>query len=222
HQSKVQKENGESNVVDYTESSGEEEEEKEDDEDYEEREKEEEEENNEPPAKKRKIGKKEQKSVVSNGPKREMQCPKCTKYRSASVGALVCHLRQIHGITPSDAGIIFKCGCGNESASHSHVSRKCTILNFTIIHEKTVGAKCILCESRPSTLYGYGKHLSRMHHFELGQSGFHLVCSCGARINTSVDVASLPHMRTDEGELLCRAYAESNNFVISFFARSHR
>ncbi|GMT30481.1 hypothetical protein PFISCL1PPCAC_21778, partial [Pristionchus fissidentatus] len=140
-----------SKVIDYTESSGEEEENKEDDEDYEEKEKGKEKEENEPVAKRRKIQKEEEESPISNGKRRYMECPKCTNYRSTSVMAILHHLRNVHGTTPSDIGIKFLCDCGHKSASHTHcITGKCNILNFTVIHERKIGEKCIFCEVKRS------------------------------------------------------------------------
>ncbi|GMT30494.1 hypothetical protein PFISCL1PPCAC_21791, partial [Pristionchus fissidentatus] len=147
---------GASKVIDYTESSGEEEErekEKSDDED-EEKEKGEEE-DNEPPAKKKRTQKKEE--------KREMECPKCTKYRSTSVPGMIWHLKVVHRTTASEIGIKFLCACGYKSAcsEHNTVRRRssqkrlspfiatknvCKLLNFKIIHDaKSEGVKCIMC-----------------------------------------------------------------------------
>ncbi|GMT30454.1 hypothetical protein PFISCL1PPCAC_21751, partial [Pristionchus fissidentatus] len=140
------------------------EEEKSDDEDYEETEKEEEKEEDEPPAKKINIAKKEQKPLVSRGPKREMECPKCMNYRSTSVEGFQKHFKSVHGITPFQAGIMFLCDCGIKSSSPSHlVTSKCTILNFTLIQEKRGGVKCILCESQPTTAGSYSSHLLKIH-----------------------------------------------------------
>ncbi|GMT30473.1 hypothetical protein PFISCL1PPCAC_21770, partial [Pristionchus fissidentatus] len=132
-----------------------------DDEDYEEKEKGEEKEK-EPPAKKRNIGKSERRSRISNGPTREMECPKCTNYRFTSVVTIIQHLKYFHGTTPSDAGLMFLCDCGHKSASNAHLNSQCKFLNFTIIHEKKEGVKCILCEN-----------------------GIHIVCSCGAKIKSN-------------------------------------
>ncbi|GMT31733.1 hypothetical protein PFISCL1PPCAC_23031, partial [Pristionchus fissidentatus] len=84
-----------SKIINYTESSGEEEKEEEklDDEDYEEKRKE----DDGPPTKKRNITNNGQHTV--GGSKKEMQCPKCKKYRSSNVRALVTHLRDSHRIT---------------------------------------------------------------------------------------------------------------------------
>ncbi|GMT30497.1 hypothetical protein PFISCL1PPCAC_21794, partial [Pristionchus fissidentatus] len=83
-------------------------EEKEDDE---ETEKEDERENG-PVAKKRMTQKKEG--------KRDMECPKCTNYRSTSLRGLIGHLKRIHGMSPTEAGIKFVCDCGHKSASAEH------------------------------------------------------------------------------------------------------
>ncbi|GMT29768.1 hypothetical protein PFISCL1PPCAC_21065, partial [Pristionchus fissidentatus] len=176
------------------------------DEDYEESEKGEE---DELPAKKIKIVKKKTKIPVSSGPKREMECPECKKYRSTHVEAMVAHLRKIHGtvpsaihqtasasalerhlkvihgITPSDIGLMFLCDCGNKSLSSAHVrTNKCKLLNFKIVHgKKYSGEKCIMCEKHSTTLSGFTCHLSKFHGMALTSCGFHLKCACGHSIH---------------------------------------
>ncbi|GMT30455.1 hypothetical protein PFISCL1PPCAC_21752, partial [Pristionchus fissidentatus] len=55
----------------------------------------------------------------------------------------------------------YVCDCGHKGVSVNHaVKSQCKLLNFKIIYEKVEGVKCILCESRPSTIGGYAAHLT--------------------------------------------------------------
>ncbi|GMT30488.1 hypothetical protein PFISCL1PPCAC_21785, partial [Pristionchus fissidentatus] len=144
----------------------------------------EEKEEDEPVNKKRKIMKKTKKNPVSNGPKREMECPQCQSFRSMSVLSFISHFRSSHSTTPSGMGIRFLCDCGHKSSSNSHLTNgQCTILNFKIIHEKKLAQKCVLCETQLSSSHSYTSHLSFMHNSTLIKNGVHLVCSCGVRLN---------------------------------------
>ncbi|GMT31732.1 hypothetical protein PFISCL1PPCAC_23029, partial [Pristionchus fissidentatus] len=125
-----------------------------------EEEEEEEEWDGSPKKKKINIAKKKEKTDLSGGPKREMECPVCKKFRSSKVGTMITHLREVHGTTPIEVGIMFLCDCSYKSASNSHfLYSQCDIRNFKIIHEKKVGVKCVQCESLMSSIYAYTGHL---------------------------------------------------------------
>ncbi|GMT29765.1 hypothetical protein PFISCL1PPCAC_21062, partial [Pristionchus fissidentatus] len=145
----------------------------------------EEKEENEPLPKKGKIEKNERKTLVSSGPKREMKCPKCTSFRSTSVGSFDQHIRIVHRTTPTAVGIMYLCDCGHKSASPYHfVKRKCKFVRPTIIDEKQAKVKCTMCDVRLSTANSYTKHFSRAHNSTICKSGINLLCSCGVQINS--------------------------------------
>ncbi|GMT30489.1 hypothetical protein PFISCL1PPCAC_21786, partial [Pristionchus fissidentatus] len=117
-----------------------------------------------------------------NGATREMECPKCTNYRSKSVFAVDIHFRRVHGTSPSNAGFMFLCDCGDKSPTTIHyIKNECALLNFKLIHEER--AMCFLCEARPKSCNAYTRHLYQKHHTSLRKNGFHLLCSCGVRID---------------------------------------
>ncbi|GMT30500.1 hypothetical protein PFISCL1PPCAC_21797, partial [Pristionchus fissidentatus] len=137
------------------------------------------EEKNGPPAKKGKIEKIEK--------KKEMECPLCTvdhkrKRRYTSVNALINHLRFNHRTTPAEAGIKFRCACGHTSACARHNSSGCSVVNFTVIHEKKMGVKCILCKTMMTSLSSYTAHLRTAHSTKIDKTGSHLLCSCGVKV----------------------------------------
>ncbi|GMT31254.1 hypothetical protein PFISCL1PPCAC_22551, partial [Pristionchus fissidentatus] len=108
------------------------------------------------------------------GPKRDLVCRLCKDYRSPSLNAFAQHLRKKHKTTPKELGIAFKCDCGNEAQSSGHrFTSQCRLQNFTIFRKNRVeppsAHKCVLCETRPSTVQGYIVHLRSRHEHSLGK-----------------------------------------------------
>ncbi|GMT20274.1 hypothetical protein PFISCL1PPCAC_11571, partial [Pristionchus fissidentatus] len=66
----------------------------------------------------------------------EMRCVMCDEYGTHSVSGYVTHLRRKHNANCTEAGVNFRCACGNESRSSSHfASDKCHGANVTIIRD---------------------------------------------------------------------------------------
>ncbi|GMR44049.1 hypothetical protein PMAYCL1PPCAC_14244, partial [Pristionchus mayeri] len=123
-------------------------------------------------------------SEDTNSDKNEVKCPEC-EYSSRSAYAWWKHLKVKHSTTPTLAGCLLRCDCGNESFSFSH-SHECEISNFTVIRKGNgpirrlqVTPQCILCKKYPKTPCGYTEHLKRSHKTTLKKNGIYLICACG-------------------------------------------
>ncbi|GMR50637.1 hypothetical protein PMAYCL1PPCAC_20832, partial [Pristionchus mayeri] len=127
--------------------------------------------------------------------KNELQCPEC-EYRSRSAPAWYTHLIEQHFTTPTLAGLLLRCDCGNESYSFKH-SYECEISNFTLIRKEdrqirrltdpSVTPQCVLCEVYPKTPRGYSDHLRVHHKITLKAYGIYILCGCGHKHTTKDD-----------------------------------
>ncbi|GMS97707.1 hypothetical protein PENTCL1PPCAC_19882, partial [Pristionchus entomophagus] len=45
--------------------------------------------------------------------------------------------------------------------------------------------QCILCETYPTTVYGYAQHLAIHHHSTLIKNGIYLKCACGLDVTSN-------------------------------------
>ncbi|GMR43791.1 hypothetical protein PMAYCL1PPCAC_13986, partial [Pristionchus mayeri] len=132
--------------------------------------------------------------------KNELKCLEC-EYSSRSVMGWHTHLRTKHSTTPSLAGCILRCECGNESVSFQH-SLKCDISNVTVIRTgdgtfrrftdlAVANIPCIYpqCETYPKTATGYTWHLEKHHKSTLMANDIYLMCSCGLKVRSNNDRA---------------------------------
>ncbi|GMT20264.1 hypothetical protein PFISCL1PPCAC_11561, partial [Pristionchus fissidentatus] len=73
---------------------------------------------------------------VANKSPTEMSCVICDKYKTHSVEGYCKHLQLRHKTNATEAGVIFKCACGNESRSSGHFnSNKCPGASVIILRE---------------------------------------------------------------------------------------
>ncbi|GMT20276.1 hypothetical protein PFISCL1PPCAC_11573, partial [Pristionchus fissidentatus] len=128
----------------------------------------------------------------------EMRCVLCDNYGTHSVSGYAAHLKKKHQTTATEAGIIFRCACGNESRAEAHFS-KCHGASVTIVRdsmndegecameqpqmsrnsENNVGN--VTGEQRYGThsVTGYMIHLIRKHQTNAKEAGVIFRCACG-------------------------------------------
>ncbi|GMR31296.1 hypothetical protein PMAYCL1PPCAC_01491, partial [Pristionchus mayeri] len=107
------------------------------------------------------------------------------QYHTRSVRTWCLHLKVKHSTTPTLAGCLLRCECGNESFSHRHCY-ECEIANFTVIMSPLT-PQCIMCEKYPKTACGYMAHFEKHHKSSLKANGIYLLCLCGMKYSSVND-----------------------------------
>ncbi|GMT20279.1 hypothetical protein PFISCL1PPCAC_11576, partial [Pristionchus fissidentatus] len=75
--------------------------------------------------------------TATNASTTVMKCPECRKFGSYNVDSFVGHLRKVHKMTPTQAGISFHCACGNVCRSHAHFTYgKCRNVSITVVRDE--------------------------------------------------------------------------------------
>ncbi|GMR43733.1 hypothetical protein PMAYCL1PPCAC_13928, partial [Pristionchus mayeri] len=103
-------------------------------------------------------------------------------FKAESVMGWELHLRRMHSTTPTLAGYLLRCDCGQESYANSH-SYQCDIYNITIIQEEDkVIRRLVDCLIYPKTPLGYIAHLNLHHKTTLQKNGIYVKCVCGLKM----------------------------------------